>query len=126
MRVIVASLLQARLNLSPPACGARYWRSTLVLPLAFFCLGYVDVASAQTWTNVWPVHQYVRVLVADPVNVSTLYAGLVNEYGGYSYGGVYKSSDGGVTWYSANVGLPPLSSGVLEVHALAIDPSTPT
>jgi hypothetical protein len=68
----------------------------------------------------------VRVLANDPVNVSTLYAGLVNEYGAYSYGGVYKSSDGGATWYSANSGLPPLSSGVLDVHALAIDPLTPT
>ena len=39
----------------------------------------------------------VRKLVINPVNPSILYAG--------TFGGVFKSKDGGATWSSANQGL---------------------
>ena len=104
-------------------CGR--WTSALVV--AFFCLGHAATASAQTWTNVWPVPQEVLVLAVDPVNVSNIYAGLVSDGGAYPYSGVFKSSDGGVSWYSSSVGLPPATGWPYrDVYALAIDPTTPS
>ncbi len=73
----------------------RRWASALVIA-AFCCVGHAGVASAQTWTNNWSLYQYVRVIVADPVNVSNLYVGLITD-GGYPYSGVYKSSEMEVT-----------------------------
>jgi photosystem II stability/assembly factor-like uncharacterized protein len=49
-------------------------------------------------------------LAADPGNQDIVYAGTV-------YGGVFKSSDRGMSWEAANQGL-----GNLFVHSLAVDP----
>ena len=56
----------------------------------------------------------VRALAIDPQTPTTLYAGTV--------GGVFKSSDGGVSW-TASVITPYYS---VRVDALAIDPKIPT
>ena len=53
---------------------------------------------------------YVNVLAIDPRNSGTVYAGI-------DYGGVFKSTDGGITW--TNTGLP-LADG-----PVAIDPQDP-
>jgi photosystem II stability/assembly factor-like uncharacterized protein len=47
-------------------------------------------------------------LVVDPLNPGTIYAGTAN--------GVFKSTDGGISWISANSGFPPSTS----IFALAI------
>lgn len=69
-------------------------------------------------SNVWISHglegETIYSLAIDPVTPTTLYAGV---YGG----GVFKTTDGGWNWYSANTGL----SSVV-IMSLAIDPKTPT
>jgi len=68
---------------------------------------------------------YIRSLAIDPLNTSTVYAG-VSFFGDVLFAeprgrGVYRSDDGGESWHAANAGIEnriPL--------ALAIDPLTPT
>src|SRR4029077_18075174 len=55
----------------------------------------------------------VYAFAIDPINSSTLYAGI--RFGG----GVFKSSDGGGSWTAANTGLTDMF-----VTSLAIDPIT--
>src|SRR5207237_7051189 len=55
----------------------------------------------------------VRVLTIVPSTPATLYAGTDD-------GGMFKSTNGGVSWTAVNSGLTNTS-----VYALAIDPSTP-
>jgi photosystem II stability/assembly factor-like uncharacterized protein len=57
----------------------------------------------------------VKVLVIDPASPQTLYAG--NDGGG-----VFKSTNGGDSWFDINNGLDASS----DVTALAIDPDTPS
>lgn len=56
----------------------------------------------------------IRILMVDPLSPSTLYAATGDDQ-------VLKSTDGGVSWTTANTGLANT-----YVHALAIDPTTPT
>ncbi|MFA5873549.1 MAG: hypothetical protein WC832_06260, partial [Anaerolineales bacterium] len=56
---------------------------------------------------------HVRALAIDPTTPSTLYAG--------TYGGVFKSTNGGGNWSALNTGLTNT-----DVYALAIDPTTPS
>ena len=53
-----------------------------------------------------------NALAIDPATPATLYAG--------TYGGVFKSTDGGGNWHAVNTGLTDT-----PVRALAIDPATP-
>jgi uncharacterized repeat protein (TIGR01451 family) len=55
---------------------------------------------------------YVNLLAMDPINPSTLYAGLY-------YNGLYKSTDGGTSWSRTTMTSSPLS-------ALTLDPSNPS
>ena len=68
---------------------------------------------------------YIRSLAIDPQNTGTVYAGvsfLGDELFAEPSGrGVYRSDDGGSSWHAANTGIENRI-----VHALAIDPSTPT
>ena len=57
------------------------------------------------------VGRWVFFLAIDPINTQTIYAG---TYGG----GVFKSLDGGSTWYAINAGLTNL-----HIYSLAIDPT---
>jgi photosystem II stability/assembly factor-like uncharacterized protein len=54
---------------------------------------------------------YVRILLIDSGNPTTIYAGTWDQ-------GVLKSVDGGANWLAMNLGLPSIPS----IHALAADP----
>jgi len=62
----------------------------------------------------------VNALVIDPVTPTTLYAGTDVNVGVDPYSGVFKSTDGGVTWSTMKATSPN------NVNALAVDPVTPT
>jgi hypothetical protein len=66
------------------------------------------------WTNTGPFGGNVQALVVDPLNPATLYAAAPG-------GGLFKSVNGGASWFPASNGIP--SQGVT---ALAIDPTTST
>jgi hypothetical protein len=61
----------------------------------------------------------VSKLIADPGNANRLYAGVPQAFGGGAQAGVYRSTDGGVTWTAANTGLAGLATSLrilLSVH----------
>ena len=60
----------------------------------------------------------INCLAVDPQTPTTLYAGTTAR-------SIYKSTDGGASWFDVNSGLPP-SQEFSDVHALCIDPITPT
>jgi photosystem II stability/assembly factor-like uncharacterized protein len=74
-------------------------------------------AGIDVWTSSGLAGIYVRSLAFD---ASALYAGTGRWFGdGTAIGEVYKSTDGGISWISANMGSRD------PVTALAIDPSLP-
>src|SRR5438067_2237709 len=105
-----------------PPCSRR---RRLFVAAALYFLANTGVAFGQSWTRAWIIMQHVRVLVANPVTPTTLYAGLVND-STYPYSGVFKSIDGGNTWTSSSVGLPPVGSAEASVYALVMDPTNPS
>lgn len=77
-----------------------------------------------TWTSIGPNswingagwnagNGRINVVVEDPSNTNTIYVGA-------SAGGLWKSTDGGMTWTSLTDNQP-----VLGVSGIAIDPATP-
>jgi len=76
------------------------------------CSPSCTFAGRNVWISHGPEDGVVGVLVIDPLNPTTLYAG--------TGGGVFKSTDGGSTWRALNSGLTNL-----YVFALAIDPLDP-
>jgi len=62
----------------------------------------------------------ITSLTIDPTNSTTLYAGILQSLYAEGYG-VYKSTDGGLSWAPSNDGLPVGG----EIVALAIDPQNP-
>ena len=66
-----------------------------------------------------PVGLAASSLVLDPRQSGTLYLG--SQGGPFSEGGVYKSTDGGLTWNPAGPGLLDP-----EVTSLALGPGTPS
>src|SRR5437879_11290051 len=97
----------------------RQWTYFLAVGL-IYALSQASVASAQTWTNIGPGPDYVRVVRIDPVTPSTLYAGMVFEGGHYPVGGVFKSIDGGHTWSNSSRGMPANP----DIYSLAFDLKT--
>lgn len=86
-----------------------------LLPLFLVLLAFAArpaVAGIDRWTPLGPDGGTVLALVADAGSPGTLYAG--------TYGGVWKSLDGGAHWFSSSEGLSPF-----EITALAVAPSTP-
>lgn len=80
------------------------------------------VAGVNVWTSNGPAATRIDTVAIDPRAPGTLYAGAgdgTSDSGGGD-AGVFKSTDGGVTWSS----LPGPLDWVL-VDALAIDPSNP-
>jgi photosystem II stability/assembly factor-like uncharacterized protein len=69
-----------------------------------------------------PAGTSIAALVVDPVTSTTVYAAIgfpgFFEDGVRRRGGVFKSTDGGLSWRSASAGLP----NDIVVNALAIDP----
>jgi photosystem II stability/assembly factor-like uncharacterized protein len=100
----------------------RMSRTQSLIKVMFFALLAIMVAfpnipasaGSEVWTSHGPEGGPVKYLVIDPVNPTTLYAGLW-------WGGVFKSTNGGVQWNEANTGLTSH-----EVRSLAIDPITPS
>ena len=67
----------------------------------------------------------VRLLVIDPTNSSTIYAGTFPNYADtfrVPFYSILKSTDGGESWNAINTGLPPDTF----ILALAIDPMMPS
>jgi len=75
--------------------------------------GQVAQAGINVWTSQGPTGGLAPALAIDPLSPSTIYAG--------TYGGVFKSTDGGGTWRPASSGLHE----VLALQGLAIDSGTP-
>jgi photosystem II stability/assembly factor-like uncharacterized protein len=88
---------------------------------------YKSIDGGATWsTAATGLPGSVKALVIDPSDTRTLYAGAaltIYEFGGYHDGGVFKSTDGSMTWQPVNTGLP---STLIDVQALAIYPRAPT
>jgi uncharacterized repeat protein (TIGR01451 family) len=71
-------------------------------------------------TNGLPTTPEITSIVVDPLNPSTVYAGV--EFPG----GVFKSSDGGATWTAVSNGLVfPNTTSPLNIRTLAIDVKAP-
>lgn len=86
----------------------------LGLPCGLSLSTFPQVPTAGRWTAIGPDGANVLALVIDPVTPSTAFAGTIGS-------GVLKTTDGGTSWTTANVGL-----ATTNIVALAIDPSTPT
>jgi hypothetical protein len=69
----------------------------------------------------------VQAIAVDPIDASTLYAGTVTPSDGTPSEGIFKSTDGGATWFESNDGLVDLLTRIepLDVASLSIDPSNP-
>src|SRR5688572_1798880 len=78
-------------------------------------------AADNVWTSAGLEGLNIFALAIDPVTPTTLYAGTLDP-AGTGRGGVYKSTNGGASWTAINTGLGRFPA----VHALAIDPVTPT
>jgi len=81
-------------------------------------------ADTHTWTTNGPGGGSIGAIAIDPSNPSTLYAGtgypsFGGAFVGYG-GGIFKSTDGGVTWAGVSNSL-----GRSFIAGLAIDPHTP-
>ncbi|MCW5853073.1 MAG: hypothetical protein KIT87_23600, partial [Anaerolineae bacterium] len=84
-------------------------RSLCLMAIILFLVNMAP-AQADGWTA-WGQEQAFTTLAAT-TDGSTMYAG-----GG---GWLGRSTDGGATWQAL-----PVPSGVTDVHALAVDPTTP-
>jgi len=65
-------------------------------------------AGINAWTSLGPEGGWIYTLAIDPTAPHTLYAG--------TYGGAFKSTNGGMNWSAVNTGLT-----TLQVYALAMD-----
>ncbi len=63
---------------------------------------------------------FVTALTADPSDSNTVYAGITGNWD-FPGSGVYKTTDGCLTWESASSGLPPCN-----IECLEIDPDNPS
>jgi photosystem II stability/assembly factor-like uncharacterized protein len=91
--------------------------------------GSVIFKSINGGENWWSVsrnnglpHGEVNNLAIDPLDSSTIYAGKHFDEG-YHDGGVFKSTDGGLSWFPINTGLPDITSPDSGSPGLTIDPT---
>ena len=89
-------------------------RLGLAVLLFGFCFSEHLPAGINTWTTGGPQSGRVEQIVVDPINPSNIYVLT-------PYGGVFKTTNGGVAWRQANRG----NTSISAIH-LAIDPRTPT
>lgn len=77
---------------------------------------YKTSNSGQTWHSVSPMYTNALTFAFDPELPNVIYAGT-------QFGGVWKSVDGGETWFTANDGLPTgTSGGAYYITSLLIHP----
>lgn len=76
------------------------------------------------WSATGLTDTFVRAVAIDPLNPNTLYAGTtVQNWDGLSiFSGLFKSTDGGQSWFAINKGLTGLINTLSTVPALAVDP----
>ncbi|HEV2447794.1 MAG TPA: sialidase family protein, partial [Candidatus Sulfopaludibacter sp.] len=76
--------------------------------------------AGSTWTLLYSFASSIRVPCAavDPSNSDILYAGTDSQ-------GVFKSTDGGLTWTAITKGIPPDSNGATDVYRIWIEPQQP-
>lgn len=115
MRDMVAFRASARSTIRPP------WAlpAPRLLLLAVLCLFPPDGSGAATWEPIGPYLAPTTAIVADPFAPGMLYAGTMSSGGGGP--GVFRSSDGGLAWRPATVGLP----AQVGVTNLVADPYVP-
>ena len=75
---------------------------------------YLPLISNVTPQSSVPPGGTITAVVFDPVTPQTIYAASFD-------GGVYKSMNGGISWFQVNNGLP-----TVEINTLAIDPTDPS
>src|SRR5258706_15692581 len=77
----------------------------------------VSLGGANLWTTLGPEGGGIISLAVDPLQASTVYSGSI-------YGGAFKSTNGGISWFPVNNGLarPDLvGNDVTNIRALVID-----
>jgi photosystem II stability/assembly factor-like uncharacterized protein len=82
-----------------------------------------------TWSATGLTNAAVGVLAIDPHNPSTLYAA-ASGFEGYpshpiGFRGLFKSNDGGASWFTINDGLSDLIGETTSISALVIHPNDP-
>jgi photosystem II stability/assembly factor-like uncharacterized protein len=92
-----------------------YQLLVILLGITLGQIGAVNLtyAGVNRWTTNGPAEGEIHGIAIDPTTPTTLYAGTFNA-------GVFKSTDGGITWEATNTGLTDL-----KVQTLVIDPSSP-
>jgi photosystem II stability/assembly factor-like uncharacterized protein len=103
-----------------PAPGVR---SLIAIAAMTVVLGLIGPARATT--NAWETHgppaPSVHAVLVDPLDPSTVYAGICGP-ACYQAGGVWRSTDGGNRWRLSSRGIPDGTG----VYSLAVDPSHPS
>ncbi|MEM6765286.1 MAG: glycosyl hydrolase [Bacteroidota bacterium] len=92
---------------------------------------FMSQDGGENWENVLPIdaHTGINEMVMDPSNPDIMYASAFQRrrhvftyLGGGPNSGIYKSTDGGMTWEKANKGLPGVDKGRI---GLSISPANP-
>lgn len=92
---------------------------SFIVSVLFLTMNTIVVAGQNEWTTNGPQGGGLTCLAVDPTNSSVLYAGSQTA-------GLFKSTDGGTTWQSINNGTINTFGSPPRIHALAVDPKTPT
>jgi photosystem II stability/assembly factor-like uncharacterized protein len=90
--------------------------------------------AGKTWTRTLFVNRETgaRVLAVNPANPNEVYAGMYRAFrkgwdivsgGPASEGGIYKSNDGGGSWFKSEVGLPRRLIGKIDIDVARSRPS---
>lgn len=109
------------LAINPANTSILYAAVTRFLPTGIVGSVYKSTNAGASWfeSSTGIAGQDVRALLIDPNDASgnTIYAGTGGD--GANPGGVYRSTDGGLTWNSYSIGLPANASTALALPARA-------
>jgi photosystem II stability/assembly factor-like uncharacterized protein len=99
--------------------GTRRFRAPAFLAIVWFLFAEEVPAGVGRWTSIGPEGAAVLSLAVDPTNPDVVYAGGV--------GRVFKSVNGGRSWFDDSFGLPTFESfgPSALVNVLRIDPGNP-